>query len=196
MAANQPTLFDTETWKPVPNYEGLYEVSNFGNVRSLDREIVGSDGVPQRFKGQTMAQCSNGSHFNVKLRSGHQRREVLYVHRLVLAAFVGPCPEGMEVRHLDGNPANNRLENLKYGTVSENRFDSVRHGTHVETRKTHCPKGHILAEPNLVRCAKKNGHRNCLACSRANVYVRRHELTEEQKVKVYEMYYKKIMEER
>lgn len=196
MAANQPTLFYSEIWKPIPNYEGLYEVSNFGNVRSLDRVIVGSDGVPQRFKGQTMPPRSNGSHFSVKLRSGHQKREVWYVHRLVLAAFVGPCPEGMEVRHLDGNPANNSLENLKYGTVSENRFDSVRHGTHVETCKTHCPRGHILAEPNLVRWAKRNGHRNCLACSRAHAYVNRHELTEEEKVKVFEMYYKKIMEER
>lgn len=52
------------------------------------------------------------------------------VHRLVLETFVGPCPKGMECRHLDGNPANNNLDNLKWGTKSENIHDSVKHGTH------------------------------------------------------------------
>jgi hypothetical protein len=52
-----------------------------------------------------------------------------YVHRLVLEAFVGPCPDGMECRHLDGNPSNNRLDNLAWGTHSENERDKVRHGT-------------------------------------------------------------------
>lgn len=59
-------------------------------------------------------------------RPGERRK--FYVHRLVLLAFVGPCPEGLETRHLDGNPANNRLENLRYGTPAENGQDRVRHG--------------------------------------------------------------------
>jgi hypothetical protein len=50
-------------------------------------------------------------------------------HRLVLEAFVGPCPEGMECRHLDGNPQNNHVSNLCWGTVSENHRDKKRHGT-------------------------------------------------------------------
>jgi len=50
------------------------------------------------------------------------------VHRLILETFVGPCPSGMECRHLDGNPANNRLENLCWGTRSENARDTVKHG--------------------------------------------------------------------
>lgn len=52
------------------------------------------------------------------------------VHRLVLEAHVGPCPKGMECRHLNGNPADNRLDNLCWGTHSENQRDSVQHGTH------------------------------------------------------------------
>src|SRR5690348_3410561 len=51
------------------------------------------------------------------------------VHHLVLEAFTGYAPQGMETRHLDGNPQNNRLENLKWGTPSENGADRVRHGT-------------------------------------------------------------------
>jgi hypothetical protein len=58
--------------------------------------------------------------------AGRRRR---LVHRLVLEAFVGPCPEGMLTRHLDGDPANNHLDNLRWGTPAENFADSVRHGT-------------------------------------------------------------------
>ncbi len=64
------------------------------------------------------------------------------IHRLVLEAFVGQCPSGMECRHLDGNPANNRLSNLCWATHQENETDKVRHGTlvvgakHVNSRLT------------------------------------------------------------
>lgn len=58
---------------------------------------------------------------------GRERQR--FVHCIVLEAFIGPCPEGMECRHLDGNPANNRIGNLKWGTPAENHADSVRHGT-------------------------------------------------------------------
>jgi hypothetical protein len=57
------------------------------------------------------------------------RKDQRFVHRLVLEAFVGPCPEGMECRHKDGNPGNNRLDNLAWGTRKENHADSVEHGT-------------------------------------------------------------------
>src|SRR5262245_48467708 len=62
------------------------------------------------------------------LRVGIKSRSRL-VHRLVMEHFVGPCPPGMECRHLDGNPANNRLENLAWGTPAENHADAMRHGT-------------------------------------------------------------------
>lgn len=59
------------------------------------------------------------------------REDQRFVHRLVLEAFVGPCPNGMECRHLDGDPSNNALDNLCWGTRLENHRDSVRHGTAV-----------------------------------------------------------------
>jgi HNH endonuclease len=81
-------------------------------------------------------------------KSGHMRvwlgrDDQRFVHILVLEAFVGPCPEGLECRHLDGNPGNNRLDNLCWGTRKENYDDSVRHGT-ASLR----PGGH-LGEENL-----------------------------------------------
>lgn len=57
------------------------------------------------------------------------RRHRGYVHRIILQTFVGPCPDGMECRHLDGDKSNNRLENLAWGTKSENVRDAIRHGT-------------------------------------------------------------------
>lgn len=102
-----------ERWLPVPGWPA-YEVSDLGNVRKGDRPITAFD------------QGSN--HFQVWLRRGGERKQ-LYVHRLVLTAFVGQCPPGMQCRHLDGNGANNRLDNLRWGTPSENNIDQLRHGT-------------------------------------------------------------------
>jgi hypothetical protein len=71
---------------------------------------------------------SDQGYLNLHLfRSGHS--QCCRVHRLVLEVFVGPCPKGMQCRHLDGNPANNRLENLCWGTRVENAADKRRHGT-------------------------------------------------------------------
>lgn len=97
------------------------------------------------------------------------RRQNRTVHSLVAAAFYGPRPEGMETRHLDGNPANNRVENLRYGTQSENNLDRVSHGTHHLARKTHCPQGHPYSGANLIVVQRSNGRqtRDCRTCARA-----------------------------
>lgn len=84
------------------------------------------------------------------------------IHRLVLRAFVGPCPEGMEVLHADDDPMNNNLGNLRYGTRSENQYDRVRNGIHHQANKTHCPHGHEYTEANT--CRKRTGKRVCKTC--------------------------------
>ena len=66
-----------------------------------------------------------GGYMNVFLGRGNGRR----VHRLVLEAFVGPCPEGLEACHSNGDPTDNRLENLRWGTHEDNHQDRVKHGT-------------------------------------------------------------------
>ena len=68
------------------------------------------------------------------------------------------------MRHLDGIPANNRPENLRYGTGSENIYDAVEHGTHYQARKTHCPAGHEYTEENTY--VFPNGARHCKTCRR------------------------------
>ena len=93
-----------------------------------------------------------------------------------MAAFVGPCPDGMEVCHNNGDATDNRLENLRYGSHSENMLDKRKHGTNHEVNKTHCPRGHALEAPNLVASPAKSGRRTCLACNRAKAYVRKYDL--------------------
>jgi len=113
---------ETERWIPVVGYEGLYSVSNLGRVKSHHHhngagECVLRPGIISRY-----------GHLRVRLCAEGRIRQML-VHRLVLEAFVGPRPAGCECRHLDGNPANNRLDNLCWGTRTENMSDRDRHGT-------------------------------------------------------------------
>jgi hypothetical protein len=78
---------------------------------------------------RTFRKKSRYAYVRVTLRvPGTPRNAHLDVHRLVLEAFIGPCPAGMECRHLDGDLANNRLENLCWGTPVENAADITRHG--------------------------------------------------------------------
>jgi hypothetical protein len=122
---------EAEEWREIPGWEGRYEISSWGRCRSLDRVVTqgGRWGpVQHRIKGRILKPQSNGRRGHLKVQLGRRRRE--YVHRLVLTAFRGPCPPGFECRHLDGNPSNNTVSNLTWGSQSENTLDRVRHGTH------------------------------------------------------------------
>ena len=105
-----------EVWKLVPEYDGKYEVSDQGRVRSFQRNPQGRILRPGRMPG---------GHLSVALGRGNSQ----CVHKLVLLTFVGVAPDKHECRHLNGDPADNRLENLCWGTRSENIKDAVRHGT-------------------------------------------------------------------
>ena len=148
-------------WVPVPEYEGIYSVSDQGQVLSHTR--YDSFGRLIREKLLTPTRNKRG-HLRVSL-SKNGRLHVALVHQVVLGAFVGPRPEKQEVRHLDGNPENNHLSNLRYGTRSENMYDRVRHGTHYSAKKTHCRQGHEYTEENT---RQYKNERRCLTCKRAS----------------------------
>ena len=141
-----------EEWRPVVGYEGEYEVSNLGRVRSFVR---GGAHILATWQTQT-------GHLKVRV-GGRREKAGRYVHQLVLEAFVGPRPLGMVTRHLNGEPTDNRVDNLAWGTRSQNNLDSVRHGTHPEARKTHCKRGHEFTAANTRH---HNGSRHCRACAR------------------------------
>lgn len=163
MASANCNKYSSEVWKPVLGYEGYYEVSNHGRVRGVDRIL--SDG--RRWKGCILKPAkSHNDHLWVILnKDRHKRRG--WVHRLVLEAFVGPHPKGMEGCHRDGDPANNHVDNLRWDTRSKNAFDRVKHGRHENTFREECPRGHKLEMPNLKPADYARGWRNCLACARA-----------------------------
>lgn len=125
----QPPTHPPEVWLPVVGYEGSYEVSDMGRVKSLARRIIRGDGKWQSIGERIMKQHPNGSgHYAVSL-AHNGIRSTYKVHTLVLEAHCCPRPEGMECRHLDGDKLNNVLSNLVWGTHAENMRDSVEHGT-------------------------------------------------------------------
>lgn len=162
----------TETWRPVVGFEHAYEVSNHGRVRSIPRV----DARGRRWTRRILRPGAQPSgHLSVSLSSTGER-SMRKVHRLVLEAFVGPCPEGMEGLHRDDDPMNNDLANLRWGTRSDNLHDAVRNGRHRGTQKTHCPRNHPLEAPNLVASTLRSGRRACLACSYERSYSKYHRI--------------------
>lgn len=147
-----------ERWLPIPGYEGIYEVSDAGRVRSLDR--LNARGRRLAGKLRSLSVMPSG-HLTVALNA-HRVRRTWSVHHLVLMAFVGPRPEGMEACHWNDEPSDNRLENLRWDTRSANQADSVRNGTHAMASRTHCPKGHEYTAENTYLHPK--GSRYCRAC--------------------------------
>lgn len=122
---------EKEIWKDIPGYEGKYQASNLGNIRSVDRPLVCSAQKHAEYtrmmKGRILraARFCKGGHLSVVLGHGKNGSPV---HQLIALTFLGPCPEGMEVLHGNGNPTDNRINNLRYGTRTENILDVLRQG--------------------------------------------------------------------
>lgn len=149
-----------EQWRTIPGVDPAYQVSDLGNVRSF--KVYGAP-APRLLK-----QADKDGYRVVQLS-----RERFLVHRLVLAAFVGPRPHGMLTRHLNGKRDDNRLVNLAYGTASENMADRLEHGNDPQANRTHCPQGHEYTPENTLikrrSPASRGGatYRLCRTCRNA-----------------------------
>lgn len=110
----------SEVWKDIKGYEGVYQVSNYGNLRSLTRTIDDKNGKIKIIKGKSLkASTTSYGYKSVVFRNG-LNKENLRVHRLVAQAFIENKDNKPYVNHLDGNKANNRVDNLEWCTNSEN----------------------------------------------------------------------------
>lgn len=117
----------TERWLPVPGFEGFYEVSDQGRVYAHARTVMRQH--PTRQGARMLKPELAGPPWKKYLRVTlivHGIRHRIKVHHLVLLAFVGPRPAGMQALHTDDDPLNNHLSNLRYGTPSENQRDRFR----------------------------------------------------------------------
>ena len=120
---------ELEVWVDVPEYEGHYQVSNLGRVRSLDRIVTHKNGAKHFKEGQIQKLQDNGNGRLYKQMKRDGTYKNYYISRLVMLAFVGERPEGYAICHDDGDIKNNRLDNLRYDTNLENNIDQFRHNT-------------------------------------------------------------------
>lgn len=157
-----------EQWLPVPDWEDLYEVSDRGRVRSLDRMRLAPLGQPYLKRGVVLKLRTTTTGYHYVTMRGDGRLRTARVHTLVLEAFVGPRPPDCEVLHRDGTKLNNAVSNLRWGTKVENSADSLKHGVHPSASKSTCPRLHRLIPPNLVDGDGRKGRRKCKACNRAH----------------------------
>lgn len=148
----------TEEWRDIPGFGGHYEVSSLGRVRSKTRVVIrphSRTGRPVRsvYKSRVMSAKKIGpsGHRCITLTFSGKERTV-FVHTLVLLAFSGPCPEGMECRHLNGDPLDNRPCNLKWGTHLENSMDRQMHG-HYARGEDHAMA--VLTEQQVVSAIRR-----------------------------------------
>ena len=187
----QPTQFTSETWKPIPQHEGKYEVSDQGRFRRKARQGIDSLGRKINLRERYITgMITDEGHRMVRLYNGDSSFTDRLAHRVVAEVFLRPPLPGEFVLHWNDVPDDNRASNLRYGNSSDNAKDSVRNGTHMNTKKTHCPRGHILESPNLIPAALPK--RVCLSCNRARNYAKRRGLMADF-VEISHSYYSQIM---
>lgn len=181
---------NTEEWKPIKDFEGIYSISNIGRIR---RDIKGKN----TFKGKILKFRLAKGYPRINLKN-KPLNKMFFVHNLVANAFLGIKPEGFEVNHIDGIKINNRPDNLEYITQIENKHHAVKLGLyprgethhsclHPEkmargknngryvwaSKKTHCPHGHELIPENIFPGDKAHGWRRCRECQRIRHKVNR-----------------------
>ncbi|APD18057.1 HNH endonuclease [Vibrio phage JSF3] len=112
-----------EIWKDIEGYEGLYQVSSLGNIKSLERSILNKNGKPQRYPEKLLkfdlTKMENTTYYRVTLSKNHVTTRYL-VHRLVASAFINNPSHKPFINHIDNDGTNNSINNLEWCTHSEN----------------------------------------------------------------------------
>jgi hypothetical protein len=160
-----------EVWRAVVGFEGHYEVSDHGRVRSLDRRIprkvsaAGRGGAMLR-RGKILSPTAvkKSGHLYVTLSTGTGCTPVkTYVHRMVLEAFVGPCPDGFECLHSDSEAGNNRLGNIEWGSRNQNNLDRIPVGALPVGEKCHLARFTSQQVADIRQRARTGEHHKSIA---------------------------------
>ena len=153
-----------EIWKDIPGYEKLYQVSNLGNIRSLDKRIKCKGKGTRLLKGKVKKQdVSVHGYCQINLTREKGTRK-FFVHRLVLMAFVGDSK--LPVNHKNGNKLDNRLENIEYCTYSENTKHAYKNGLlkPLSSEKAHKSKLNKKKVLQIRKLYSQNESEKTLAC--------------------------------
>lgn len=135
-----------EQWKPIPGYDGRYEVSTMGRVRSFANGRWGNRENPHILKPK-----KNGAGYHsVCLHKQEGKREYRMIHRLVALAFIPNENAKPEVNHKDGDKANNKVSNLEWATGSENVEHSFSTGLHIPSEHQKQVASKICAQPVIA----------------------------------------------
>lgn len=164
-----------ELWKDIPGYEGRYQASTEGRIRSVDFKVRGVchfTGRPfiRTIKGRVLkpGQYCKSGHLSVVLGHGTPGKPV---HQLVMRTFIGAPKDGDEILHINGNPKDNRLSNLRYGTRTENILDVFRQGKawrKLSVEDVYDIRFELFCGMNGSAVAKKHGLSACAISSIKN----------------------------
>jgi hypothetical protein len=141
-------------WRPVVGYEGRYEVSDAGEVKSYVGRLKSSN-----LAGRIVTPCISRGYPKVDLAMNGKKRPFT-VHRLVMAAFVGVRPAGFQINHKNGIKTDNRLENLEYCSTAANRQHAYDTGLQPKRKGEKHPLAKLTAELVMeIRRRRSNGER-------------------------------------
>lgn len=141
-----------EVWKDIKNYEGYYQVSNLGNVRSLDRHITHKNGTVKKYYGRILKAAISRGYYKVDLVKKGKRKNAT-IHRLVAESFIPNCEHLPQINHINGDKLDNRAVNLEWCSTSYN----IQHSH--DNNLTNTPKGKFhynskLKEKDIINIRK------------------------------------------
>ena len=163
-----------EVWKEIPNYEGMFAISNYGRVKSLARRVSNHTGFINKPERIMKYQLNPKGYPVVRLQNLQKYKKTYSIHRLVAKAFI-PNPENKpQVNHIDGNKQNNNVENLEWCTNGENAIHAYKHGLNHHSENAGKPKRKVnqidiqtgkiirtfdsIAEASYAMCKKKSSN--------------------------------------
>lgn len=167
MAENQLTNQNrspTEEWKPIPGYDGYYEASTLGNIRSVDRVINCPWGKVYPAKGKPKAMCKDRYGYYHACLSKEGKKCYPTVHSLIAKTFIINPDNKKCIDHIDGDKTNNRVDNLRWCTVKENNNNPVTKKRHKEivwseernNKISNALKGHILSQETRKKISESH----------------------------------------
>lgn len=150
-----------ENWKDIKGYEGFYQISDLGRVRSLERDVYYSNGAVHRTKEKILVQSLDGGGYPLVHLYKNRKSKTMNVHRLVAEAFI-PNPENKPmINHRDEVKTNNVVENLEWCTSTYNANYGTKIERMLQNRKSYKLGNHPQAKP--VFCVELNKKFDCIA---------------------------------